>query len=90
MTREEITALAGQTIKWSAPSFEENKPYGGIAQILRVSFDNYDETYKVYRNIIIARTIEGDDLNYAFAEVYGESLELCYSDGGRFITYKSI
>lgn len=74
--------LIGKTIEWFAPSSQYNLPYEGVALIKAIDLNK--------RNVIVAETISGDDLNYAFNE-WKEGTELndplCYSDGGRHITF---
>ena len=89
-TKEEIKALEGKTIRWMAPAYYMNSPFGGIAIIKEVNFLNYDELYGCFRRVIKAETVEGDDLNFAFAERYFGNVCLCYSDSGRFVSVEEV
>jgi hypothetical protein len=73
--------LIGKTIQWKAPGYKTT--YTGIAIITAV-----DESSQ---RPLTVKTIEGDDLQYAFVNEYNkEDVEigaLCYSDGDRYVTY---
>lgn len=74
--------LINNTIKWTSPAYEGNEDYRGIARIKEVN--NSDRP-------IVCEVIEGDNLNFAFVEK-GTPTEdhLCYSDGGRFISFEKV
>lgn len=76
--------LIGKTIIWNAPASKYNATYGGVAKIVSVDPDN--------RRPIKTETISGDYLDYAFVDEYEkEDVEmglLCYSDGGRHVTFE--
>lgn len=65
-----IKELIDTTIRWTAPAYEGNGVYKGIALIKGVDFSK--------KRAIIVETIEGDDLSYAFLDNHGLSTK----DGG--------
>ncbi len=76
--------LIGKKIKWTAPAYEGNSTYKGVAIIESVK--------QKERRPITSKTISGDKLDYAFHEFdqKDEDDPLAYSDGGRYITYEII
>ena len=94
LLKENVTDLIGKTIKWNAPAYEMNSPYGGTALIKAIDFTQ--------RRPITAETISGDDIGYAFLDNYGLKLNpdgesysitddntaFAYSDGDRAIEFE--
>jgi hypothetical protein len=78
LTFDILLTLLGQTIRWSAPSSSENRPYGGISRISGIVAS--------YRPIL-GETIEGDMLSIARVDDAGR---LVYSDDFRFITFQIV
>lgn len=76
LTSKNVGSLIGKTIKWKAPAYSANEPYGGEVQISEVLFDG-----KI--NPIIP--FEGDNITFAFLDDEGN---YCYSDENRFITFQ--
>lgn len=72
--------LIGKKIKWHAPADSANEDYTGIDIIKTVDSSNQ-------RRPLATESIEGDDLGFAFVE-YEDGQDLCYSDGGRYISYE--
>lgn len=74
----EAKNLVGKQIKWSSPGYHMNGNYGGVAVITSVVEG---------RNPIGCEMVSGDELFFAFVEFPVDDI-LCYSDGGRYITYE--
>lgn len=78
-----VGELVGKTISWKAPSYRMNKPYNGVSKIISTDSSN--------KHPFKTETISGDNLDFAFVDEYARGDEkdiLCYSDGGRFVTYE--
>ncbi len=78
LTFDTLLTLLGQTIRWSAPSSSENRPYGGISRISGIVASHRP---------ILGETIEGDMLSIARVDDDGR---LVYSDCFRFITFEIV
>lgn len=78
LTFDNLLGLLGKTIRWSAPSSFENRPYGGIAKISGIIATDRP---------VLAETIEGDMLSIARVDYDGR---LVYSDNFRFITFQIV
>ena len=74
--------LIGKTIKWTAPGYHANGNYSGTDKI--ISVDPSD------RRPIKAKSLEGDQLWFAFQDPNPKSEFLCYSDSDRFVSYQEI
>lgn len=84
MTTNSANSLIGKTISWEVKGYK-GQNYSGIAIIEEVD-ENAVKPLKT-------KTLEGNDLNYAFNEWgAGERLDapICYSDGDRYILYNVI
>lgn len=73
--------LVGKTIKWSAPYYRGNHPYGGVCTITHVDMGS--------RRPITATTLEGDDIQFGFQDETTEGF-IDYSDSGRTISFEII
>lgn len=69
--------LEGKTVRWSAPAYSGNHPYGGEAKIIAIIPGDSHPVHAV--------TIDGDDLNWAFWAFDDVDDALAYSDAGRFV-----
>ena len=77
-----LEELVGKTIKWSAPSAKENRPYSGIDKIISVDLKE--------RRPLKTEVIEGDDLSFAFVDDFMNNEFLSYSDSYRVVQFKVI
>jgi hypothetical protein len=84
LTAEILPVLVGKTISWSAPAYNANHPYRGIATITAVDMNK--------RNPISAETIEGDEIHYGFVDPKDPFTEGCvaYSDSDRHIMFELV
>lgn len=84
LTTTDAKSLIGQTIQWYVEGYA-NQNYSGICIIEHVE--------PTERRPLKTKTIEGDNLDYAFNEwEAGNKLDefLCYSDGDRYIAYEVV
>lgn len=77
LTKNNVESFIGREIRWWAPAAEGNKTCEGVAVIEAVDFNR--------RRPIKARTIEGDDLDYAFFGNDDEQV-FAYGDEDRFVS----
>lgn len=80
LTSKNVSDVIGKKISWTAPAYEGNRPYRGVAIINLVSWGTMDD------RPLTCETIEGDDLRYAFMD--GE--DFVYSDSDRQVTFQII
>ena len=72
--KDHLPNLLGKTIKWKAPAYRGNSPYGGVAKIVEIKDD---------RRPVISTNFEGDNLDFCFID----DGFLAYSDSDRLVTY---
>ena len=77
-----LQTLVGKTVKWSAPSAKENRPYSGIDKIISIDLKE--------RRPLKTEVIEGDDLSFAFVDDFMNDEFLSYSDSCRIVTFEII
>jgi hypothetical protein len=82
MTFIALETLVGKTIKWSAPSAKENRPYSGIDKIISIDLKD--------RTPLKTEVIEGDDLSFAFVDDMMKNEFLSYSDSYRVVSFEII
>lgn len=78
LTVNKAQELLGKTIEWSAPSVDDNAPYGGKAIITDI---------KANERPLVCTTIDGDNLNLAICD---DDIHIDYSDYGRGVMYRVI
>ena len=78
LTINRAQELFGKAIKWVAPAYEGNAPYGGKAIITDIKASNRP---------LVCTILEGDNLNYAICE---DDIHIDFSDAGRGVMYRLI
>lgn len=81
LSLELLRKISGKKIRWTAPSYHGNKPYGGIAMVNFVEMND--------RRPIHSQIIEGDNLDFAFHDKTTSGY-LAYSDSDRVVSFEII
>ena len=87
LTLRVAKSIIGKTIRWQAPAYRANYPYSGVTKIVSV-----DPSQRRPIKSSESQPLTHGSLDFAFkwSDNDGEDEPLCFSDGGRYITFEII